>query len=107
MTIFAGDSSLVSGITGAGPQLSFALGVAFALCATAVIAYNMMKATDSRDPPFELVRFAKFFPPTVCYSKGSNLDKTVGRYSATVGWICIARCMTVYGAFAYMTSSKT
>ncbi len=41
------------------------------------------------------------------YAKGSNLDKTVGRNSATVGWICIARCTTVYGAFAYMTSSKT
>ena len=41
------------------------------------------------------------------YAKGSRLDKTVGRNSATVGWICIARWTTVYGAFAYMTSSKT
>jgi hypothetical protein len=46
MTIFAGGSSLVSGITGAGPQLSFAL------CATAVIAYNTMAATDSRKRAF-------------------------------------------------------
>src|SRR5262245_2063117 len=41
------------------------------------------------------------------YATGSRLDKTVGRNSATVGWICIARCTKVYGAFAYMTSSKT
>jgi hypothetical protein len=41
------------------------------------------------------------------YATGSSLDKMVGRYSATVGWICIARCTTVYGAFAYMTSSNT
>ena len=44
---------------------------------------------------------------TASYAKGSSLDKTVGRNSATVGWICIARCITIYGAFAYMTSSKT
>ena len=44
---------------------------------------------------------------TASYAKGSSLDKTVGRNSATVGWICIARCTTVYGAFAYMTSSNT
>ncbi len=41
------------------------------------------------------------------YARGFSLDKTVGRNSATVGWICIARCMTVYGAFAYMASSRT
>jgi hypothetical protein len=44
---------------------------------------------------------------TASYAKGSSFDKTVGRNSATVGWICIARSTTVYGAFAYMTSSKT
>src|SRR5262245_10216446 len=41
------------------------------------------------------------------YATGSRLDKTVGRNSATVGWICIARCTTVYGTFAYMTSNNT
>ena len=30
-------------------------------------------------------RFAMFFPPAASYAKGSSLDKTVGRYSATVG----------------------
>ena len=49
MTILAGGSSLVSGMTRAGPQLSFAL------CATAVIAYNTMAATHSSDVPFEFV----------------------------------------------------
>jgi hypothetical protein len=46
------------GITGAGRQTS----VAF--CAIAVIAYNTMTTTDSRNAPFELVyfRFAMFFP---------------------------------------------
>lgn len=59
MTIFAGGSLPVSGITWAGRQLSVAL------CATAVTAYNTMAATDSRDVPFKLVsfRFAMFFPP--------------------------------------------
>ena len=28
----------------------------------------------------------------------------VGTSSETVGWMCIARCITVYGAFAYIKS---
>ena len=32
---------------------------------------------------------------TASYLKGSSLDRTVGRNSTTVGWICIARCTTV------------
>ena len=57
MTIFAGGSSLVSGMTGVGPQVSFVL------CAEAVIAHNTMAATDGRDVPFEMeyFRFAMFF----------------------------------------------
>ena len=52
MTIFAGGSlALASGITGARRQMSLAL------CATAVIAYNTMAATDSRDVPFDFVYF--------------------------------------------------
>jgi hypothetical protein len=51
-------SSLVSGITGVGPHVSLAL------CAKAVIAYNTMAATDSRDVPLGLVyvSVAIFFP---------------------------------------------
>src|ERR1700690_1494739 len=41
------------------------------------------------------------------YANGSSLPRMVGRYSATVGWICMARWITVYVAFAYITSSKT
>jgi hypothetical protein len=52
VTIFAGGSSLVSGITGVGPHVSFAL------CAKAVTAYTTMATTDSRDVPFELVYFS-------------------------------------------------
>ena len=44
---------------------------------------------------------------TASYARGSSLDKTVGRNSATVGWMCMARCIAVYGALAYMTSSTT
>ena len=58
MTIFAGDSLPVSGITAAGRQLS----VGF--CATLVIANNTTVATHSRDAPFDhvYVRFAMLFP---------------------------------------------
>ena len=57
MTIFAGGSSLVSGITGVGPQPSFAL------CAKAAVAYNTTAATDSRDAPLDVVylRCGMFF----------------------------------------------
>jgi len=64
ITIFAGGSLPVSGITGAGRQMS----VAF--CAIAVIAYNTMAATDSRAVPFELVFM--FCPPFPSIS-GSGL----------------------------------
>ena len=59
MTIFAGGSLPVSGMTEAGPQPSLVL------CATAVIAPNAMAATDSRDVHFKLVcfKFAMFFAP--------------------------------------------
>lgn len=50
---------------------------------------------------------AAFARKAVSYSSGSSLAKTVGRNSATVGWMCMARCTTVQGAFAYMMSSKT
>ena len=42
----------MSGITGVGPHVSFAL------CAKAVTAYTTMATTDSRDVPFELVYFS-------------------------------------------------
>jgi hypothetical protein len=41
------------------------------------------------------------------YASGSSLARMIGRYSETVGWMCMARWMTVYGAFAYIASSRT
>jgi len=58
MKIFAGGCSLVSGITGAAPQ------VCVALCATAVMAHNTMAVIDSRDAPF--FRVAMFFLLNIC-----------------------------------------
>jgi hypothetical protein len=49
MTIFAGGSSPVSGITRVCPQSSFAL------CAKAADADNAMAATHSRDAPVEVI----------------------------------------------------
>jgi hypothetical protein len=71
MMIVAGGSLPVSGITEAGGQMS----VAF--CAIAVIAYNTMAATDSRDVHFELVcfRLAICFPPA--RSPKSNLSPEI------------------------------
>lgn len=71
MTIFAGGSLVVSGMTVASRQLS----VGF--CATAVIAQNTMKASDSRDVPFELIyfRFSMFFLHGV--GRGSMLPMSV------------------------------
>jgi len=69
MTIFAGGSLVVSGITGAGRQLSLAL------CAIAVVAHNTIAATDSRDMPFGLAYFgfSMFFPPCVHLNRKSDL----------------------------------
>jgi hypothetical protein len=38
------------------------------------------------------------------HCKGTRPSNMVGTNSETVGWICIARCRTVDGAFAYMVS---
>jgi hypothetical protein len=60
MTIFAGGSlALPSGINRGVPT-----NVRCVLC-IAVIAYNTLAATYSRDVPFEFVyfKFAMFFPP--------------------------------------------
>ncbi|SRR6266487_2561547 len=43
-------------------------------------------------------------PASDLHCNGTRSPNMVGTNSETVGWTCIARCMTVYGAFAYMTS---
>jgi hypothetical protein len=71
MTIFAGGSSRLSGITEASRHLS----VAF--CAIAFIAHNTMAATDSRDVPFDLVYFVMFFPSCGNHPERSNIELPV------------------------------
>jgi len=72
MTIFAGGSlALASGITGAGRQMS----VAF--CAIAVIAYNTMAATYSRDVPFEFVYFSFAISFLPCVHRIASLADAV------------------------------
>ena len=41
---------------------------------------------------------------TKASADGDSSPSSVGMNSETVGWMCIARCSTGYGAFAYITS---
>jgi hypothetical protein len=99
VTIFAGGSAPVTGITEADPQLSFALS------ATAVIAHNTMAAADSGNIPFQIPHFgvAIFF--------GYRSDLNAARKSVTKGsgcsqaakWVplsCLLKKMSLAYAFS-------
>jgi hypothetical protein len=68
MTIFAGGSLPMSGITWGEPQPSLAL------CAAAGIAHNAMAATDSRNVHLKLVgfNFAMFLAPFPFTASGTR-----------------------------------
>ncbi len=65
----------------------------------------LMRSRESGHPFFAKHWVPAFAGRRESHSNSLNSCSIVGRNSLTVGWMCIARAITVQGALAYIWSS--
>src|SRR5262245_51680269 len=76
--------------------------IGFGHCPSLSIGWHLRDGAPRGDPQASRAHINSL--AVAAHRRGARSSSMVGMNSETVGWMCIARCKTVDGAFAYMTS---